>query len=118
MKKYSKLLVDYIKEHHDQLRYCGENYDMCGFEHVFKMPCPKKFLGIFSINYRFKIYSHPEDEIVKKNYVVDIDTIFHHSIRINYNTDRELIDFLLKKFKQAYKKYIENENKKYWKELI
>lgn len=117
MKKYKQMFVHYIKEHEKEIRYCGEKFDEYSTWYVFKMPSPIKFFG-FIINYRFTIFNKPDDEIIKSQYIIDVDTIFNTGIRLNYEEDKELIDFLSEKFKQIYKQYKKDEFKKRLKRLL
>ncbi len=117
MKKYKQMFIHYIKEHEKEIKYCGEKFDEWDRMYIFKMPSPIKFFG-FTINYRFTIFNKPDDEIIKRQYIIDVDTIFNTGIRLNYEEDKELIDFLSEKFKQIYKQFKKDEFKKRLKRLL
>ena len=105
MKKYKEIFIDYIKEHIHELKYCGERFDEWSDWYIFKLRCPKKFLGIFPINYKFIIYDRPDDIRITKYFIVDVSTLFHTGIRLEYNEDKELITLLAHGFVEAYNKY-------------
>lgn len=107
MKKYKDIFIDYVKEHLKEIRYCGEHYSYFSYSsyYVFKLRCPKKFLGIFPINYKFIIYAKPDDIRINKYFLVDVSTLFHTGIRLNCNDDYELIKLLAYRFVEAYNRY-------------
>ena len=118
MKKYKNIFINYIKEHQNEIKYSGEHYADFGSIYVFKLRCPKKFLNIFPINYRFIVYDRPDNDIITKYYLIDIDTIFHKGIRLNYNEDKELILFLANKFKILYRNYLKVKYEKRLKAMV
>lgn len=107
MNKYKNIFIDYVKEHLNEIKYCGERWSEFSYSsyHVFKLRCPKKFLGIFPTNYKFIIYDKPDDIRINKYFLVDISTLFHTGIRLDYNEDAELIKLLAYGFVKAYNKY-------------
>lgn len=117
MKKYKQMFVHYIKEHEKEITYSHKNCSGVVPLYIFKMPSLVKFFG-FTINYRFTIFNKPDDEIIKRQYIIDVDTIFNTGIRLNYEEDKELIDFLSEKFKQIYKQFKKDEFKKRLKRLL
>lgn len=117
MKKYKRMFIHYIMEHQNEIKYAGRNCDGVVPEYIFKMPSPVK-LFCFTINYRFTIYDKPDDNIIKTRYIIYVDTIFNTGIKLNYDDDKELIDFLSEKFKQIYKQYKKDEFNKRLKRLL
>ena len=105
MQEYRDKFIKYVIAHQDEIRYCGERYVDFGFEYVFKMPSPKKFLGIFKLNYRFTIYDNLEFpiEIIK---IIDVDTIVHAGVRFELGKDtEEFMRLLTTIFKRAFVKW-------------
>lgn len=118
MKEYQQRFMKYVTEHIDELKYSGESYEEYSTGYVFKLPSPKKFLGIFKPNYRFTIYDKP-DYIEKHVNKIDVDTFYQTGVTFLYAPDtKEFMDMLSKRFKEIYVKYWKDKAEENLKELM
>lgn len=118
MREYQQKFMKYITEHIDELKYSGENYEEYSIGYVFKLPSPKKFLGIFRIKYRFIIYDKP-DNIEQHVNKIDADTFYQTGVTFWYAPDtKEFMDMLSKKFKEIYVKYWRDKAEQNIKEML
>ena len=109
MKKYKKIFINYIKEHINEFTFKVISDDY-GTSYRFILPSPNKLFGIFPINFRFNIYTKPNcaDNIT----VIDINTIFWKGIRLERESDPDIVKFLSEIFVNKCREYIHSQRQK------
>ena len=119
MRKYADLFMNYVIEHQDEIRYCGEKYDYYTNAYVFKLRSPKKLFGIIPINYRFIIYDNinNDEDIID---IIDVDVFYHGGVRFDLDIEehKNFVKFLGEKFRTIYNKWCKEDEEKEFRRLI